>query len=132
MDRILENTCPFTGQPAGHKELPNGDLVCNHCGSLCPEQFLKYVDMVINDPSIDFRIELSDRRHKVYMHKEGVKNAAEGAIKHYLVHLKKYCEDNGISAIDIDDKLHNAFNISKEKSSVYLEIFEQKLKNNML
>jgi len=130
--KTAELRCPLTATVSIDRILPNGDHVCSQCGSLSPEQFLKYVDEVINNPSIDFRIELSDRRHKVYMNKEGVKNSSEGAIKHYLLHLKQYCEDMGLDQNEIDNKLHQAFTISKEKSSVYLEIFEQKLKNNML
>ncbi|WP_214228613.1 hypothetical protein [Pedobacter sp. B4-66] len=131
METTIE-ICPFTGRLAGYLDLPNGDKVCKHCGSWEPEQFLKYVDETIKNDDIDFRIELNDTRDKVYVNKEGINNAKEGAIKHYLVHLKKYCQDTGISVEDMDKKLHVAFTISKDKSYVFLQIFEQKLKNNML
>jgi hypothetical protein len=33
-------------------------------------------------------LELSDRGHKVYAHREGIKNAGEGAIKFYVCHAQ--------------------------------------------
>jgi len=60
------------------------DLVCECCGSWKPEEFMNWligphVDGGFLDPADDGR--------KVYVHRPGVTNSSEGAIKVYMAHL---------------------------------------------
>lgn len=100
---------------SGWRVEPNGDYSCDYCGSLHPEQFVSFLDTVITDPNIAIRCELNDRREKVYIERPGIKNAGDGAIKFYLLHLKQYCVDNNIELEVMDKKLHQAFVLSNEK-----------------
>ncbi len=59
------------------------DRTCSGCGSMHPE------DMRAALPSVDgeqVTLDVSDRRHKVYVRRPGIRNASEGAIKFYLAH----------------------------------------------
>lgn len=63
---------------------PNGDRTCSFCGSLHPADFEKVLEQAIADETT--RIEQSDKSYKVYIHREGITNASEGAIKYYKQH----------------------------------------------
>lgn len=80
--------------------LPNGDRVCWYCGSWDREQFVAYLRKILSGevsatytvemeprPLTFGRLSLSDRRHKIYVRQDGVRNAGEGAIKVYVAHL---------------------------------------------
>ncbi len=81
--------------------LPNGDHVCWYCGSWDRAEYRAHIDRIVageipasyevNVPGISERsypcIEVNDGRHKIYIHRDGVKNAGEGAIKVYVAHL---------------------------------------------
>ena len=64
----------------------NGDRVCSFCGSLHPDDFLKYVQESAKDDS-SVQIEPSDKRYKIYVSRPSVRNAHEGGIKFYTWHL---------------------------------------------
>ncbi len=83
--RRMEMLAPHT-QQRGHKDqwLKVGeDRVCSYCRSMHPEDLRAVL------PSVDgeeVHLAVSDRRHKVYVRRPGIKNASEGAIKFYLAH----------------------------------------------
>jgi hypothetical protein len=97
--------CPFNGRgmlPRDEAPRPNGDRVCWYCGSWDREQFTAYCRRIlagdilaaydvpmpgVAKPYRMPRVSPSDRRHKIYVRQEGVRNALEGAIKVYVAHL---------------------------------------------
>jgi hypothetical protein len=117
---------PFTYPPATW-QLRGELLHCSFCGSLHNEVFLKHLREVIENPDPDFRVELNDRREKVYTHWPD-DDGKDVQLKFYLAHLKAWCEANEISIDEIDARLHAAFKVSEEKWSIIAAIFEQKLK----
>ncbi len=93
---VLDQTCPRRMNETGPWErtvnidgwytLPNGDRVCSFCGSLHPEDLEKVLDArIAGDGNV--HIEPCDKRYKIYIHREGIRNAAEGAINFYMQHL---------------------------------------------
>jgi hypothetical protein len=114
------------------KWVPRGrDIVCSYCGSLHDEQFLKHVREVIENPDPDIRIELNDSRQKIYIARPEIKNAADGAIKYYLLHLKQWCATNDKNVDEMDKFLHEAFIASKEKFSVVAALMVERMKNDI-
>lgn len=68
---------------------PNGDKTCEYCGSWHPDEFLKFVNKIILTQGEIGRIELNDNKDKVYIYREKVSDAHEGAIKFKLAHLSQ-------------------------------------------
>lgn len=99
----------------------NGDTTCSYCGSWHPKEFLAFLGEVITNDDFNIRIELNDRRNKVYIRRPNVKCANQGAIKIYLVHIRQYIEEKGLSMEKADEKLHKAFLVSKAKFDRYME-----------
>lgn len=64
----------------------NQDRVCSFCGSLHPDDFIRYVEASVKTDS-DVQIEPSDKRYKIYVSHPCVRNAHEGGIKFYTWHL---------------------------------------------
>jgi len=60
------------------------------------------------DPSNRYRIEISDKRYKVYVKQPGVENASQGGIKFYAQHLPEGRQD-------LVDKINKANGVSKMK-----------------
>src|SRR5215207_8509673 len=91
---MTKQTCPRRMQEWGPWEYkeeldewrvePNGDRTCSFCGSLHPEDFEKVCQQVLADDTT--WIEQSDKPYKVYIHRKGIHNASEGAIKYYKPH----------------------------------------------
>ena len=75
---------------------PNGDIQCWFCGSWNIDQFLAWCRKILSgeiSPAYETafgpmpRMELNDRRDKIYVKQDGVLNAMEGAIKVKTAHL---------------------------------------------
>ena len=70
----------------------NGNRVCSYCGSLHPDDFFAIVKTVADaGPNADWQpvpsIEPSDKSYKIYVRQPSVRNAHEGGIKFYTMHL---------------------------------------------
>ena len=83
-------TCPSRMGEAGpweHKEgldrweKVGGDRCCSFCGSAHPEELNAMLDLETT------KIDVSDKRYKIYIRRPGVSNASFGAIKFYTWHL---------------------------------------------
>lgn len=94
----------FPEQDHWDKIKSTGDRVCSYCGSLHPDDFFPIVkaaseaDPNIVDGSVP-EIEVSDKSYKIYIHRPGVRNAHEGAIKFYTMHLPR-TEDGKINVTE--------------------------------
>ncbi len=67
---------------------PQGkDKCCSYCGSWKPEEFLLFVGKIIDTHGKCGTIELNDHKDKIYIDRENVMNADEGAVKFRLCHL---------------------------------------------
>lgn len=102
-------TCPLNThgvkQILSDQTLPNGDKTCGYCGSWDRDQFMAFIQSIIDGevtatyttgikrPDGEIwvfpRIEVNDRKDKIYARQEGVKNASDGAIKIYIAHLQE-------------------------------------------
>ena len=72
----------------------NGQRVCSYCGSLHFEDFYALVLKAAEAPlDAEYRevveIEPTDKKYKVYVNQPGVRNAYEGGIKFYTMHLPR-------------------------------------------
>jgi hypothetical protein len=127
--------CPFSNvssvfkladMPQGWNTQENGDTTCSFCGSWHPKEFLAFLGEVVTNEDFNIRIELNDSRDKIYIQRPTVKCAGQGAIKVYLVHVKQYIEEKGLSMEKADEKLHKAFLVSKAKFARYMEHVKNK------
>lgn len=136
----MKSICPFQSydpnsvheynrKPAIWEKRGN-DECCSYCGSWHPRHFLEFLKEVIEDESVKVRIELNDKRQKIYITRPHVKNAKEGAIKIYLVHLKAYCNEMEFDISEIDRQLDKAFIISFEKSRKHADQIMESLIND--
>lgn len=75
---------PFSSEATWRTE-KNGDRTCSYCGSLHPDDFLNIMQRFAAGEE-GYHFGLSDKSYKVYVHRTGVKNAAEGGIKFYGHH----------------------------------------------
>jgi len=64
------------------------DRVCSFCGSIHPDDLLVIANQIIEgkDESVNTRLEMTDKGYKLYVRREHIKNASEGAIKFYTQH----------------------------------------------
>lgn len=69
-----------------HWQTVGADRVCSYCGSMHPDEFISWCEDAIKVDS-KVSIDSTDKPYKVYIHRPGVSNASEGAIKFYLPHL---------------------------------------------
>lgn len=76
--------------------MPNGDLTCSYCGSLHPDDFYNKV-VAARAPDSKINIEQSDKRYKIYVSEEGIRNAKEGGIKFYTPHIPGGTYENRIN-----------------------------------
>ena len=82
------------------------DRCCSCCGSIHPDDLRALL------PTVDggmVRLEVADRRHKVYIRRPGIRNASEGAIKFYL------CHGPPNSDVSFWKMLSDAANLSRRK-----------------
>lgn len=95
----------------------NGDRVCSYCGSLHPDDFFKFVKESAEAPEDathqnSVRIEQSDKRYKIYVHRSVVRNAMEGGIKFYTMHSPRNAEGK----IEVSEQQEKEFLKAKQKS----------------
>lgn len=116
-------TCPRRGEgPAGAmfpgpdrwREVGN-DRTCSFCGSCHPDDFLA-VCKEAADPASPTRVSMSDKRYKIYLYREGVSNASDGAIKFYVMH---FLSDEAFDAAK--PEINEALKVSRVKFASYLE-----------
>lgn len=81
------------------------DRTCSFCGSWHPDEFLAFLDKVIQTQAKDYRIEISDKKYKIYITRPRVHNACEGAIKFKTHHLSKEQYQNNYLKINEAHKL---------------------------
>lgn len=134
----MKSVCPFQSydkksplvynQNAATWEKRGKDNCCSYCGSWHPQEFLQFLKAVTENPSEKIRIELNDRRDKIYVNRFGVDNAKNGVIKVYLIHIKRYCEDVGFDIDEIDKQLHEAFKVSRVKAKVHADKIMEELR----
>lgn len=119
-----QQTCPRRMQEIGpweHKtnldtwETVGNDRCCSFCGSMHPEDFERVCELAISDDTT--RIEQSTKSYKVYIHRDGIRNAKEGAIKYYKAH--NYTDENDIRRIE--PKFIEAIKVSKQKFDRIME-----------
>jgi hypothetical protein len=79
---------------------PNGDRTCSFCGSLHHDDFYRLVVASLADDST-IRIEVSDKRYKIYVHRPEIRNAAEGGIKFYKHHDVHWTDEQRAEIIRI-------------------------------
>lgn len=65
----------------------NGDRTCEFCGSWHPDEFIAFLDKVIETEAKECAIEVADGRDKIYVSRPNIHNASEGAIKFKIAHL---------------------------------------------
>jgi len=94
------------------------DRVCSFCGSMHPDEFLKFCKDV---DGINRYVLQSDRKNKFYIRRPEVNNAGEGAIKFYLHHSKGF-SDEEIAIIK------GAIELSNLKGNERMKEYKQKLK----
>lgn len=91
-EAMLPHMCPRRGELPPSAQFPTQDVwrlvgpdrVCSFCGSIHSEDLRALLPSVVDGAQI--HLDVSDRRHKVYIRRPGIRNAGEGAIKFYLVH----------------------------------------------
>lgn len=75
-----------------HWRSQGADRCCSYCGSWHPDEFLNFLH-VAADPNQPGRIEHATKDYKIYVHRPGVANASEGAIKFYKWHLPQEIDE---------------------------------------
>lgn len=70
-----------------YKHKSNGDRVCSFCGSLHFEDFRRLVAECVASNAESCQIEQTTKVNKVYIHRPGILNAMQGAIKFYHHHV---------------------------------------------
>ena len=104
------------------------DTVCSHCGSWHPLEFLNFLKTVVESDDVKIRIEINSRGNKIYIQRPHIKNASEGAIKIYIAHLKRYCEDMEYDVSEIDKQIHQAVLVSQKKFKIHSDQLMEDLK----
>lgn len=107
---MANEQCPLASNsdvfklPKGGWQKRGEDRACVYCGSWHPEEFIAWVNAMKSSPSDGVfsisigtpdkrqklwmpRMEVSDRKNKIYVHREGIRNAGDGPIKVYVAHL---------------------------------------------
>jgi hypothetical protein len=103
----------------------NGQRVCSYCGSLHPDDMFALVRESAEAPADgDYlktvTIEPSDKKYKVYVHQPGVRNAHEGGIKFYMMHLPR--KDGKIDVTDQQQAEYaDAVKRSDSRFNIYLK-----------
>ena len=117
-DSPFRHVKPGKGLDFWQKFKTNGDRVCSYCGSLHPEDFFAFVKQS-GEAGPDAprnaqpEIEPSTKGYKIYVHRQGVRNAHEGGIKFYTHHLPH--DENG--KIKVDPALNEAFKLAVAASN---------------
>jgi hypothetical protein len=104
-------------------ERENGDLCCSYCGGWHPEQFIRFCSKVAEDPSLYIRVEHARQDGKFWITQPDVKNALQGAVKAWRVHLEKWLEnlDLGVEVEVITEEfIQKAIKASERKNRIIL------------
>lgn len=112
------------GENLDYWERIGGDRVCSFCGSIHPADFERFLDRVIEDPDVNVRLEQSDKQYKVYLHRPGVSNAGQGAIKYYKQHTRQL-DDKSVARLQ--SKYARAFDVSRDKWQQWLGEFRAEI-----
>lgn len=64
---------------------PDGNRTCSYCGSIHADDLMEICRKTLVDER--YGVEGTDKSYKVYVRQPGVRNASEGAIKFYKVHV---------------------------------------------
>jgi hypothetical protein len=103
----------------------NGDRVCSYCGSMHWEDFARLVkesSEALDD--IDYQsvveIEPSDKKYKIYVHRRGVRNASEGAIKFYIQHIPRDKNGKIIVTKEQNEEFEKAVKGSRARFNRYI------------
>ena len=91
-----KHTCPYRKHTPGQQDISEADewrvvgndRVCSFCGSMHIDDF----KALFEDKGA--RLELNTRRDKIYIHRKGVGNAGEGAIKIKILHWQGLSEED--------------------------------------
>jgi hypothetical protein len=68
----------------------NGDRTCSFCGSWDPAQFIAFCDVIATaGTTAPGSVDYIRQKGKLYVHRPGIRNAGEGAIKFYCAHFSK-------------------------------------------
>ena len=109
---------PFPGPDRWEKFKCNGDRVCSYCGSLHPDDMFRLVKMsaqASEDANYGAVVEIepSDKNYKVYVNQPGVRNASEGGIKFYMMHLPR----NADGTLAVTDEQQKEYGLAVKRSS---------------
>lgn len=63
------------------------DRVCSFCGSWHPDEFLPFIQDVVNSDCDMGSIDFADNSFKIYVNRSSIRSASEGAIKFKMHHL---------------------------------------------
>jgi hypothetical protein len=93
---------PFHRHSAPGYHTVGADRVCNYCGSWHADEFVAWCERVLRGEETPFRevksplgehaysrLTLNDHCNKLYVHRDGISNAGEGAIKVRTIHLTR-------------------------------------------
>lgn len=100
------------------------DRTCSFCGSMHPQDFMAFLQRVI-DEGDDVRLERSDKRYKIYLHRPGISNAFDGAIKFYTQHLTQL---DAATMSRFENLFGTAHALSLEKWRRYHEVQRERIK----
>lgn len=109
-----EFICPSHQQQRPHWPDPDrwdtnvygDDRTCSYCGSWHPDDFLAFlIDAADPEKQLSY-IEHSTKNYKIYIHRPGISNASQGAIKFYKWHLPE----------DIDEATQSLYREALETS----------------
>lgn len=103
----------------------NGDRTCSFCGSLHWEDMLRLVhEAAIAPEDADYNttveIEPSDKSYKIYVHQPGVRNAHEGGIKFYMMHVPQDGKGKIIVTDEQQAEYSKAVKASRKRFNLYL------------
>lgn len=117
----------FPGPDCWQKFKSNGNRVCSFCGSLHPEDFLRLVKEAAETPeNVPYQegvsIEQSDKGYKIYVHQPGVRNASEGGIKFYTMHLPRKADGTFDVTEEQQEEFVRAKQLSRRRFDIYLSL----------
>ena len=112
-------------EPDSWRILPNGDKVCSFCGSLSWDDMSRLVKKSLETP-VDalyrsgVEVDPSDKPYKVYVEQPGIRNATEGGIKFYMMHVPR-TEDGGIDVSpEQQDEYKQAVRSSRKRFEAWM------------
>jgi len=122
--RRAEGVLPAFVNSTDAWEMRGGDRVCSFCGSLHPEDFMKFCQDV---PSNDgYMVEPSTKSYKIYIRRPHIKNAGQGAIKFYTQHLQGLGEQ---WLAELQGVYGEALKLSGPRMRAMLEEAKERLRN---